>query len=97
MITNNYTLTSYSNFLHQLAASFHTTVQNNRLDIPPAYGSGYLQVIKLDNALEAVLYNLTLNDTLVLKREGHDSEHYLLIFDDIEREKGFRVTIDSDM
>jgi AraC-like DNA-binding protein len=37
-----------------------------------------------------------LYDTLILNREPHNTEYYTLVLDELEREKGFRVIIDSD-
>lgn len=96
MITCNYKLTTYAGYLHELADLFHAPVSNGNLIIPPAFGSGFFRLIELNDAPEALLYDFTLNDMLLLKREQDQSEHYLLIFDDLEREKGFRVTIDAD-
>jgi len=96
MIYLNYKLTTYSDYIHQLAAIFQTTASNGRFAIPPSYGSGYFQVVQLTDAPEALLYDFTLNDTLILKRERDSQEHYTLIFDAVDQEGSFRVTIDAD-
>src|SRR5438270_771259 len=96
MITVNYKLTSYSDYLHQLAAVLGTTVQDNILRLSPPTGSGFFQVIEAEYGPEAFLYDFTLNDTLVLKREQDSLEYYTLVFDRIMGERNFQIKIDAD-
>jgi AraC-like DNA-binding protein len=96
MITVNYKLTSYADYLHQLAAVLGATVEDNQFRLPPAKGAGFFHVIEAENGPEAFLYDFTLNDTLVLKREQDSIEYYTLVFDILAREGSFRVKIDAD-
>jgi AraC-like DNA-binding protein len=96
MITFAYKLTTYKDYLHQLAALFGTTVIAGKLTVPAAYGSGFFRLIELDGGPEALLYDFTLNDTLVLRREQNNTEYYTLVFDNLNREQGFRVVIGSE-
>lgn len=96
MITHNYKLTTYTGYLHQLAALFGTTVTDNKFTLPESHGSGFFRIMPLEDGPEAVLYDFTLNDTLVLKREQDQHEYYTLVFDELERERGFQLTIDEE-
>jgi AraC-like DNA-binding protein len=96
MIVTKYKLTTYADYLHQMAALFGTTVFNNEFHLPERSGSGFFRTITLKDGPEALLYDFTLKDTLVLKRERNNQEHYTLVFDELERERSFRLKIDSD-
>jgi AraC-like DNA-binding protein len=96
MINFTYKLTTYKDYLHQLAALFGTTVTDDQLTIPAAFGSGFFRLIELDGGPEALLYDFTLNDTLVLRREQNNAEYYTLVFDNLDRERSFQVVIGSE-
>lgn len=96
MITCNYKLTTYTGYLQQLAALFGATVRENYFRIPEAAGSGFFRVIPLDNGPEALLYDFTLKDTLVLRREQDSQEYYTLVFDELDDERGFDLKIDEE-
>jgi AraC-like DNA-binding protein len=96
MITSNYKLTSYSDYLHQLADLLGTTVRDGQLLIPEHAGTGYLRVISFADKPETILYNFTLRETLVLRREPDSREHYTLVLDELERERGFQVKIGEE-
>src|SRR5688500_19067883 len=97
MITSNYKLTSYADYFNQLAAAFSTTVNQNKFFLPPAIGAGFFHLVPLDTGLEAIMYDFVLYDTLILNREPHGTEYYTLVYDELEPEKGFKVTIDSEI
>jgi AraC-like DNA-binding protein len=96
MITTNYKLTTYTDYLRNMAALFGATVSDSEFRLPERAGSGFFRTIALDNGPEALLYDFTLKDTLVLTRERNHHEYYTLVFDELEREKGFRLKIDAD-
>ena len=96
MITFNYKLTNYKDYLQQLAALLGTTVANDTLLVPPSAGTGFCKSIILEDGPEALLYDFTLNNTLVLKRQPDPKEHYTLVFDELEQDDRFRVVIDTE-
>jgi hypothetical protein len=96
MITTTYKLTNYTDYLHQLAALFGTTVSDNAFQLPEAAGSGSFRVLALDDGPEALLYDFTLKDTLVLRRQPNQEEYYTLVLDALDRERSFRLKIDAD-
>jgi AraC-like DNA-binding protein len=97
MLNFNYKLTTYTDYLGQLAALFNTTISNNELRLPEASGSGFFRVLPTDDGLpEALLYNFSLNDTLVLNRERDNAEFYTLVFDELNDGQGFALKIDRD-
>jgi AraC-like DNA-binding protein len=96
MIVINYTLSSYKDYLQQLADVFKSTIIDNKLVIAPEFGQGYFQLIELGNGLEAVIYDLKLKDTLVLHREGYHHEFYTLVFDEVENPSALKIAIGTD-
>lgn len=97
MILNKYKLTSYTDFLPQLAASFNTTVAYNMLLIPPQYGAGYFHVSELSNGLQALTYDFVLKEDLVLQRQKDEhAEYYTLVLDSFENNTGFAISIGSE-
>src|SRR5215218_2998359 len=96
MFICNYKLTTYSNLLQQLATLFGATFHNNEFQLPERVGSGFFHAVPLEEGLEPLFYDFTLHDTLVLKREQDSNEYYTLVFDELEREGGFRIRIDTE-
>ncbi len=96
MISWNYKLTTYTNYLCKLAGLFKTTISNDELPLPEWAGSGFFRIMQLDNGLEALLYKFTTNDTIVFSREKDGAEFYTLVFDELENAQGFAVKIDED-
>ena len=73
MIFINYKLSSYTDFLQQIAASFHTTISGNTLQVPEVYGSGFFKVVQVNEDIEALVYNVNVKKDLVFKR-GRDGD-----------------------
>lgn len=97
MISSKYKLSSYTDFLVQLADLLGTTYSDNQLLIPETHGSGYFRLVELGNGLQALVYDFLLNDTFVLRREQDGPiEYYTLVFDDVETNSGFSVAIGTD-
>lgn len=96
MITTTYKLTDYPDFLLHLAGVFGTAVQDSTLPVPETVGSGFFKAAALEQGVSALLYSATLKEMLVCRRKRDDHEYYILVFDWLEREHGFRVMIDTD-
>lgn len=96
MIALHYKLNSYTDYLAQMAEVFQTGVNGDKLEIPPQFGRGYFKVIRLDNGLEALVYDFALKENMELVREREEREYYTLILDEVNNTTGFSVSIDRD-
>jgi AraC-like DNA-binding protein len=96
MIALNYKLTSFQDYLSRLAAVFETTVEQNKMVIPAGKGQGFFQAVQLLNGLEALVYNFSLKEDLVLKREPAAEEYYTLALEEIDNKAGFTLAIGSE-
>jgi len=94
MIYINYKLNSYTDFLQQIAASFHTTLEGNTLQVPEAFGTGFFKVLQVNEEIEALVYNVNVKKDLVFKRERNGA-FYTLVFDVLEA-TDFIFKIDND-
>ena len=97
MISFHYRLTSYKSFLEQFALLLDTKLEEDTLILPEKVGNGFLKVVHLNNALEAVIYELTFNDDLLLKRIRDNQEFYTLNLDEVESYNSFSIAIDSEI
>lgn len=97
MISIQYKLTNYTDYLNLLAKVFETTVQQGKLAIPSRFGKGFFKQVSVTNDLEALIYDFTLKETLYLRREKESKEFYTLVFDQVlEAGNGYSIAIGSD-
>ncbi|HVG41712.1 MAG TPA: AraC family transcriptional regulator [Chitinophagaceae bacterium] len=95
MISINYRLTSFRDFLHQIAVSLQTSVVDDTLIIPPGYGNGFFRVIQVTSDIEALVYDINFKVDVFFKRQ-RNGHFYTLIFDDIQTTEGFSYKIGND-
>lgn len=93
MISLHYTFSNYKAFLDQFAEKLNTQLEGNRLTIPPEVGSGFFQIINLDLQLQALIYDITLNDDLYLHRDKTELQYYMLVFDRSSEASGASISI----
>jgi AraC-like DNA-binding protein len=91
-----YHLTSYTEIFAKLAKLFHTTPDDNIINIPPHLGQGFLKLIQLNNGLDAIVYDFTLKENFVLSRTSNETEYYTLVLDEVNTSGGLSITIDSE-
>lgn len=96
MLAINYTTPSFTDFFLQLAHAFNAIPKDDCFKIPPEHGSGFFRLIKINNHIEALLYSIKLNEEIVIKREPVSGDHYALVFDEVETEKGYKLSIDDE-
>jgi hypothetical protein len=58
MIALNYTLTTFQELLIQLANVLGSEVKDHHIVIPAHAGTGFLKIIKINEGLEALVYNI---------------------------------------
>ena len=97
MIALHYTLTTFQELLKQLADILGTQVKNQHLDIPKHSGTGFLKIIKINEGLEALVYNIKLYEELVLRRNKMASECYALTFDEVDQPSGASIRINAEV
>lgn len=95
MIHFHYKLTSYSNFLHELAIKFGTEAKNNVLHLPENVGEGFLRSIDLDGP-DSMIYNYSLKQELVIKREKDQNQYFILAFEELADPQKFSLEIGQE-
>lgn len=97
MIVHQYKLTTYTDYLAQLASLFHAQVINNQFSIPPQYGKGFFKLVQVSDELEAIIYDFTLKETFVIRRQKEPNEYYTLNFEEVTNaNSGFSIAIGSE-
>jgi len=97
MIVHQYKLTTYTDYLAQLASVFNAQVVDNKFLIPPHLGKGYFKVVRVSGDLEALIYDFTLNETFVISRQKEGGEYYTLNFEEVTNTNtGFSIAIGSE-
>jgi AraC-like DNA-binding protein len=79
----NFTHKQYDELLVYFAECFQTTLQNNTLFLPPAFGKGYMKLIELPNGLQGILSDYTVHQDILLKRNKITEDLYTLRFDEV--------------
>ena len=74
---------NYSDFLHGFAAAIGTKLKDDKVELPPSVGNGYLKLLSLPEGLQAVVSNFTVNDDGTLYRKKTNEEFYNLRFEEI--------------
>ena len=97
MISFEYELKSYRQFINDFALLLETTVTNDRLNIPPGKGKGYLQAIDLAGGLEGLVSNFYLDDDILLERKKQHDEFYTFICEELTDISEFTVKIGSEI
>ena len=97
MIVHQYKLTTYTDYLARLASVFNAQVVDNQFCIPPQFGKGFFKLIQVTDELEAIIYDFTLKETFVLRRQKEPNEYYTLNFEEITNaNSGFSIAIGSE-
>ena len=95
MLSLTYTLSTFSDFIKQLAERIDTTATNNSLRLPEAVGTGIFRVCRLRDGPEVLLYDCKLAKTVALSRRRDSDEYYTLVLDEVNDADSFRMTIDE--
>jgi AraC-like DNA-binding protein len=80
----------------QFVAILQTEPNNGRLEIPPSFGTGYLQLEQLPNGLAVLIMNYCLNDDLFYERAPGSKEFYTLRSREINVTGSMVTTIDDE-
>jgi AraC-like DNA-binding protein len=80
----------------QFAATFNGESATGKLNIPPALGTGYLQLEQLPNGLNVLIMNYCLNDDLFYERPPGSREFYTLRSREITVKDSMITSIDNE-
>lgn len=90
-----YRLTSYSAFLEEFSRFLGIASSNQEMRIPEELGQGYMKAFSFDG-IDALMYDITLNNEILLRREKENSEFFTLIYDEVTDPNGVQVKIEND-
>ncbi|MBY0476102.1 MAG: AraC family transcriptional regulator [Chitinophagaceae bacterium] len=97
MFSFEYTHSSYSQMIVDLAKALQTRVKDNWLFFPEEVASGYYRVLQLPNGLDVNVIKCRINDDWFVHRKRDTSEYYTLRFDELVVEKEIAIGIDTDV
>jgi AraC-like DNA-binding protein len=75
--------TDYGELLHYFAEVFKGRVINNKLQLPPAIGDGFIKLIELPNGLQGLVSDYTVNEDMLLNRTKISKDFFTLRFDEV--------------
>ena len=97
MIVFNFNHTDYALLLKDLATAFGILYDgNNFLTVPADTGKGFIKILKLYDALQVMVADVSFNTTLITTREYSDSRYFILHFDDVHVTSTIKLKVDGD-
>jgi AraC-like DNA-binding protein len=96
MFVFEYDHIDYKDLTESLALALGVTIQKDRLDYPPHVATGYLQTIKMQGGLQAMVFDYTFTDHYRLKRKKINQEYYTLWFTEANIKSDMHVELDND-
>ncbi len=97
MFSFEYTHSSYSDMIRDLAVQLQVKLKDNWLFFPEEIASGYYRVLQLSNGLDVNIINCRINKDWYLRRKADTEEYYTLRFDELTVEKEISIGIDTDV
>lgn len=95
MISFEYRLASYCLLLEDLATFFKIELKDGLLYFPEEIATGFMKAHNLDK-LNFMMYDFTMHEDFIFKRQKDGIEYYTLIFDELLRAEGLTVKINSE-
>jgi len=80
----------------QFAATIHIKPKGNRIDLPPAFGSGCLQFEQMPNGLNVLLLDYMLHEDMFYERRAGSKEFYTLSTREADVAGSFVTAIDKE-
>src|ERR1700748_3187001 len=91
MVRYAYQLNDFRQWLHGFSKVLNVPVKEGKISIPSFLGEGYLLTSSIDAGISFVVMNFSLNDDLVLFREGAASGGFSLFFNQVSFGDSFTV------
>ncbi len=91
MITIEYGLATYDNFLKQISKALKIKHSKNIVNIPPAYGNGFFKMLTFPGGIECMIFNATFNTEVQFHQKKIRDENLIFRLDDASKagENGF--------
>lgn len=83
MIKIEFNHTDYSELLSYYAEVFKGRLKNNKLELPPDIGEGFIKLIELPNGLQGLVSDYTVNQDILLNRTKINKDYFTLRFDEV--------------
>ena len=96
MFTHNYKYCDHFEYLHDLAGNAGVPVVKNRIELPPAIGSGYIKVVQLSNGLQVLINECVTVKAVSFIRKPAISQSYTLRFDEVKNLSALTLQIEED-
>jgi AraC-like DNA-binding protein len=89
------TNTDYEVLLHDFARKMRGRVSNQHFELPPEFGMGNVQFLKLPNGLHACLFDFIWQRDWCLHRGKNEEEFYTLRFEELTVPGRMELTVDD--
>lgn len=96
MFTHIYKYCNHVDYLQDLGRNAGVPVINNRLELPPSIGSGYIKVVELANGLQVLINECVTVQDVSFRREPALHQSYTLRFDEVKNLSALTLQIDED-
>ncbi|MGI8637716.1 MAG: helix-turn-helix domain-containing protein [Segetibacter sp.] len=83
MLKIEFNHTDYRELLQFYAEAFKGRIKNNKLQLPPEVGEGFIKLIKLPNGLQGLVSNYTVYQDILLNRTKINKDYFTLRFDEV--------------
>lgn len=83
MIKIEFNHTDYAKLLGYYAEVFKGEIVNNKLQLPPAIGDGFIKLIELPNGLQGLVSDYTVHQDILLNRTKINNDYFTLRFDEV--------------
>lgn len=95
MFSFEYTHSSYSEMIQELATALQVKLKDNWMFFPEKIASGYYRVLQLPIGLDVNIINCKINTDWFIHRHREEKEYYTLRIDELIVEKEIKVGIDG--
>lgn len=96
MLVFEYDTVNYSDLLQEMALSLGVDWKDDRLVYPPGIAEGFTHLVRMQGALQAMVYEYRFLQPFRLKRKKIQQEYYTLWFTDIQELGHVKIDIDND-
>lgn len=92
----NYALSGLSNWLHGFSSHLKVVPQNNRIEYPENFGTGFAKVYDLEPGLSYRIVDYTLNTPFTFIREASDKFFLIIYFYQYNDVQSLEIRIDNE-
>ena len=96
MFVYKYKYSDHLSYLHEIARFSGVPVRDNRFELPPAIGTGYMKAVELANGLQVLINECVITTDVTFQREPAEHESYTLRFDEVKNLKALTLQIGDE-